>query len=163
MLCKSRLFIMLCCSPCAVETTCGLILFTSNQLRLGILNFHVFTDLLGKLVAATEQSWQPGTIWPSHYTPHGAKCPVWKSRLSFLLCQTKYSKKRRKTSGCKKKKQKCDSCPCFFFLWGNKKLPVQVLNRVVGWQKSQVADGVHFTVIEKTQAIIIPFSEAWFS
>lgn len=59
--------------------------------------------------------------------------------------------KRRNTSGCKKKKQKCDSCPWSVSL-GNKKLPAQVLSRVVGGEKSQVAEGVYFTIIQKEWA-----------
>lgn len=38
------------------------------------------------------------------------------------------------------------------FLWGNKKLSAQVLNRAVGREKSQVTDGVPLTVIWKEQA-----------
>lgn len=121
-LCKLRLFMMVHCSPCAVEATlCGLILSTSPELKLGILDLQAYTDFLGKLVTAAA----------ARYTPRGAKCPVWKSRLSFLLCQTKYSKKEERQVAVKRKCGSVTPAPAFF-LWGNKKLPVQVRSRFVG-------------------------------
>lgn len=61
--------------------------------------------------------------------------------------------KRRKTSSCKKKKQKCNPRPSLF-LWGNKKLPDQVLSRVGGEESRQVS-WEHFTIVQKEQKAII--------
>lgn len=59
--------------------------------------------------------------------------------------------KRRKTSGCKKKKQKCNLCLWSFSL-GKYEVVSQVLSKVVGGEKSQVTYGVHFTIIQKERA-----------
>lgn len=65
--------------------------------------------------------------------------------------------KRRKTSGCKKKKQKWNPCPRLF-LWGNKKLPDQVLSRV-GGEESWGAKGEHFTIIQKEpETVVMPLA-----
>lgn len=59
----------------------------------------------------------------------------------------------------KKKKQKCNPRPSLF-LWGNKKLPDQVLSRVGGEEIQQV-NWEHFTLIQKEQkAIIIPWPDS---
>lgn len=89
----------------------------------------------------------PHTLHTTHathhtcYTPHGANVQPGKADSRFHHVRL-HTVKRRKTSGCKKKKQKCNPCPRLF-LWGNKKLPDQVLSRV-GGEESWGAKGGAF-------------------
>lgn len=75
--------------------------------------------------------------------------------------------KRRKTSGCKKKKQKCNSCPQSFFSGENKKLPAQVLSRVLVERKIKWPMGVLYHYLEGTSwlssfhSVKLGFPDPW--
>ena len=105
------------------------------------------------------QAWIIELTHSTHSTPHGAELQhtgLEKQFLVFIVSDLN-TVKRRKTSGCKKKKQKWNPRPSLF-LWGNKKLPDQVLDRVGGEESPQV-NWKHFTTIQKQQkAIITPLA-----